>query len=177
MRFTPLQCKKIPHPRQNQSPRVIIQFSLTYPFLSKTLGSMFSTAELHDFDSPKKSFSMRLLIPEVQRSSPTEDCLISISQQLGRKVVFSPSEFYGYSSPQTDLIQKISPKEVIIPSQLQNPFILGKLWQFRAQIASTSSPAELLIFPTESEDHISDYFLSRVVIIFPQQEILFAFCM
>ena len=120
---------------------------------------------------------MKLLITEVQRSSPAEVCLISISQQLRQKVVFSLAEFYGYSSPQTDLIQKIPPNEVIIPSQLQNPFVLGKLWQFRAQIASTFSPAELLIFPTESEDQISDYFLSKVVIIFPQQEIFFAFCM
>ena len=38
-------------------------------------------------------------------------------------------------------------------------------------------PSREGVFPTESEEQISGHSFSKVVIIFPQQEILFAFCM
>ena len=85
-------------------------------------------------------------------------CLISNPQQSGQKVIISPAEFYGYSSPQADLIQMILPSKVII-------FHNCKVSAVQNQNASTLSPVELLIFPTESEDQINVYFLNRVVII------------
>ena len=121
--FTPQQCKRISHPWQRQSPR--IHFAVMYTFHSKTSEVCF----------PQRSSmisSMELLTPEVQRSSPAEVCLISISQQLGRKVVFSLAEFYGYSSPQTYLIQKIPPNKVIISITVAKSDGYQQVWQIRA---------------------------------------------